>query len=775
MTLRKTLTLTLSLFFSISVFSQVTLSGKLTDAGSGEGLISATVRVGDTGTTTDFDGNYTIDLPAGKYTVEATYLGYETQTKTIELIEDQTLDFQLGESATLLNTATVTSGKFEKPLSEVTVSLEVVKPQLLENTNSTSVDDVLKKVPGVEIIDGQANIRGGSGWSYGAGSRVMLLMDDIPILQADAGLANWNDLPVENIEQIEVVKGAGSALYGSAAMNGIINVRTAYAKSEPVTKVSTFYTYFDDISDESQIWYDEQPREFGVSLSHKQKFEKLDLVAGGYYLNSNSFRQERYDRYGRVNTNLRYRYSDKLVFGVNANFNRANNSDYFYWAGLDSLYSPAPATITKGERLRYNVDPFITYFDNSGNRHRFLGRFHSTNNDNNNDQSNSSQLLYSEYQFQRQFENGLVATAGAVRIGNSVNAQLYGDTTFRTRNLAAYAQLEKKFFDRLNVSAGFRFENNRLIAPEISGCDTAFLTEIVTCDTIPNGEIIESRPVFRFGANYQAAKFTFIRASWGEGYRFPTLAEQFIQTETGGVVIGSNPELQSESGWSSEIGIKQGFRVGGFDGFLDVSGFWSQYNDMIEFNLTKFFPVATFQAINVGGTDIKGLEATVAGQGDLFGLPTSVLAGYIYLQPQFQEFDATTPAAGVEATEGQGNYLGSTLDENFLKYRTKHSAKIDIEFSPKVFSFGFSANYNSQIEAIDRIFETFNVIPGIAEYRDNNASGNLVLTARASVKFYKEQGKFSIVANNLTNEMYSIRPGIMEAPRSITGRLDWKF
>ena len=77
----------------------------------------------------------------------------------------------------------------------------------------------------------------------------------------------------------------------------------------------------------------------------------------------------------------------------------------------------------------------------------------------------------------------------------------------------------------------------------------------------------------------------------------------------------------------------------------------------------------------MGGTDIKGLEATVAGQGELFGIPTSVLAGYIYLQPQFREFDLTSPGAGEEATEGQLNFQRSTSEENFLKYSKNFKSK----------------------------------------------------------------------------------------------------
>ena len=59
------------------------------------------------------------------------------------------MDFALDPEATLLNTATVTSGKFEKPLSEVTVSLEILKPNLIENTSKASIDGALEKIPGV--------------------------------------------------------------------------------------------------------------------------------------------------------------------------------------------------------------------------------------------------------------------------------------------------------------------------------------------------------------------------------------------------------------------------------------------------------------------------------------------------------------------------------------------------------------------------------------------------------------------------------------------------
>jgi iron complex outermembrane receptor protein len=108
--------------------------------------------------------------------------------------------------------------------------MEVIKPSLVENTNATTMESIVDQVPGVNVIDGQANIRGGAGWSYGAGSRVLVLVDDIPQLSADASDAKWTFIPTENLEQVEVIKGATSALFGSSALNGVINFRTAYPR-----------------------------------------------------------------------------------------------------------------------------------------------------------------------------------------------------------------------------------------------------------------------------------------------------------------------------------------------------------------------------------------------------------------------------------------------------------------------------------------------------------------------------------------------------------------
>lgn len=781
------LTSSLLCFISLASFAQkATLTGKIIEAKTRTPLIAATVQVGSQGITTDLDGGFSFSLDAGDYELSISYVGYEPQKQSVTLApgEIKTVEILLEESLNILKTATVTSGKHEVALGEVTVSLDVIKPNLIQNTNQTSLSGLLEKVPGVNMVGDQANIRGGSGFSYGAGSRVLLLVDDIPIYQADAGFPQWEDVPLENVEQVEVVKGASSALYGSSALNGIINVRTAYAKSKPETSIAPFYTIYMNPKREELKWWDEQPYTTGINASHRRKIGKLDLVLGGYYQRSESYRDSSFTRRGRINMNTRYRITDRLSVGINANINKNKGSSFFFWQGQDDLYRPG-ASISRSENVRYNVDPYLTWFDPGNNRHKVMGRFFSVENNTGTaeaDQSNISDVYYGEYQFQRKMEKiGLVATTGFVYLGTKVRAPLYGDTTFTSRNLAGYLQLDKKFFDKLTFSAGFRFEDNTVLTPEEI---TYRQNEVVLLkDTIPGGEIKESRPVFRFGASYQLNGNTFLRASWGQGYRFPTIAEKFIYTFFGDVPILPNFDLHSETGWTAELGLRRGFKLDNFMGFVDLAAFVSEYSDMMEFIfVSKSF---AFQSQNIGDTQIKGAEISLNGKGNLFGWETTLLAGYTYIDPKFKEFGLDLPSGSPGRINAQGSSVCSQPDDpekkkckNVLKYRFRHTAKLDIEMRRKKFSFGVAAFYNSFMENIDAAFETPLLKPpkgiGLQEWRAAHDSGDVVWSLRSAFRF-SEKIKASAIVNNLFNREYSTRPAQLDAPRNVTLRMDFNF
>ncbi|MFZ4544845.1 MAG: TonB-dependent receptor [Saprospiraceae bacterium] len=736
--------------------AQSSIQGKISDS-NGEALLGVSVKVGNIGTISNASGEYLINVAAGSYRMECSYVGYETQTVVIniEKSEKKTVDFKLLISQNLLDQLTVTSGRYEKPLGEVTVSMEVLKTDLIERNNTQTIDNVLQKVPGFSIIGGQANIRGGSGFSYGTGTRVLILVDDIPALQADAGYPNWNDFQVETIEQVEVVKGASSALYGSAAMNGVVNIRTAYAKEKPLTTFSSFYTSYRDPNDKEQIWYrNKQPFETGVSLTHRQKFNKLDLVLGTNLRVIKSFLESTYDSTARITVGMRYRITDRLAIGFNSNINFGKSSSYYYWLdGNNGVFKANPTTLFQSKKLRYTIDPFVTYFDKYGNQHKILSRLYNVDNQVTAGNQNASSLIYGEYQFQRSWKNGWVTTAGLVATRTYSQAELYGDTIFTAYNSAIYLQIDKKI-GKLNLSAGGRYESNTIHSPRYIPL-SIFKTKY---DTIPTGVVREAKPVFRLGANYQVADYSFIRASIGQGYRFPTIAEKFITTRfSSAAFVVPNTKLSSETGWSAEIGIKQGIGFSNWKGYIDFAAFVNEYSDMMEFVFVpQYFG---FQSQNIGNTRIKGLEATLAGQGKIGNVSLSILSGYTFIDPKYKVF-------------GEREKKDISVDYNILKYRFKNSFKIDAEVNWKGLGAGFALNYNSNIEAIDKVFE--NIIPGVKEFRAANTKGALVMDFRVSYSFLKFY-KFSFILKNASNVIYTLRPALLEAPRNANFRLDIKF
>lgn len=725
------------------------ISGKITDSVTGEMLADATIRTANAGTQSDEKGEYKLNLAPGSYDVQFSYIGFVQKTIRITINEGElkNLNVSLYENATILQTTTVTAGKYETPLAEATVSLEVIKPSLIENTGSTTIDKVLDKIPSINIIDGQVNIRGGSGFSYGAGSRVLLLIDDLPALQADAGYTRWSDVPVENIEQVEVLKGAASALYGSAAMNGIINIRTGYARSVPETKAAIYARTVTSPADASKKWWHTPPVEYGAQILHKQRFNKLDVILGGFYSGGDQFIKDTYDRYFRINTGLRYRINNRLSIGVNLLLNDGESQSYFLWQNKDAgAWIGDTNTLSNSRKLNYFIDPSIVYFDKFGNKHKLLGRINKADNRNNANQSNSSNTYYGEYQVQREFSNlKLITTAGITETFSNIEAALYSNQKFSIENRAVYLQLDKKFGSRLSFSLGGRYEFNKINVPK------NFLRDSFNT---------EAKPVFRSGLNYQLGQATYLRASFGQGYRFPTIAEKFIRTSFSNFQIFPNDTLRSETGWSAELGLKQGFKIDDWYGFVDVASYWTEYKDMMEFTLVAGSEGIGFRSLNIGNTIIKGFDIGVAAQGNLFGLKTSLFTGYTYLDPKFVHFGAKEMNSS------------SNKEENILKYRFKHSFKFDGETHYKKFALGASVIYNSDMKAIDNVFNAF--IKDVKKFRDEHNKGFTIVDLRVSYQVINSL-KSSFIIGNVFNTEYSWRPGRLESMRNLTLRLDYNI
>src|SRR6218665_403850 len=287
-----TCVLSFLLFFSSSLHAQQTgvLKGKVADASTKEFLPGATIQVVSNmgkGTVTDIDGVYSMVLDTGLQQLVCNYIGFKADTFKVYINANEITEknINLKVVGKFLETIVVSSGKFDQKLEEMTVSMEVIKPNLINNKNTTSVETALEQVPGLTIIDNDPQIRGGSGFTFGVGSRVAIVVDGIPLLSGDAGRPEWSYIPVENIEQIEIIKGASSVLYGSSPLSGVINIRSAYPRSTPKTSINYSVGYYSQGEFPSVNWYDKSlPMFSNLNFFHSRVIKNnLDLVVGGNF------------------------------------------------------------------------------------------------------------------------------------------------------------------------------------------------------------------------------------------------------------------------------------------------------------------------------------------------------------------------------------------------------------------------------------------------------------------------------------------------------------
>ena len=786
-------------FLCSSAFAQSGIKGRISDGVTKETLLGVNVVVSDSmGTVTDLNGNYSLELKPGTYEVTYRYIGYETQILKTEIVDGtfKTQDMILKESSRQLDEVVVTAGKFEQKVGELTVSMEVIKPSLVQNKNTTDMDQIIDQTPGVAVVDGQANIRGGAGYSYGAGSRVLLMVDDMPMLSADAGDVKWDYLPIENLEQIEIIKGASSALFGSSALNGVINIRTAYAKDKPETKIITFAGMYNRFERDSVNWWNEaNPIQSGTSFYHARKMGSSDLVLGGFYLGDQGYRQLETEQRGRFNANYRYRFKkiDGLAAGVNVNSMYKRFGLFLIWQNADSgALKPSGGSVSSNINYKYNIDPYVTYYGKNGDRIYFKSRYYYVNNINNTNQGSVSDLIYTDLQYQKRFKRDMTMTGGFVTTFSRVRSQLYKNHD--GVNYAGYYQLDKKFFQKLNLSFGVRGEYFRINDFETEtdvalwkGLKFSSIDQVVIEDTVAKSKYVfkdvkrsdidsvtlikgsKIKPVFRLGLSYELTKATFLRASFGQGYRFPSVAERYVQTSASGLTIYPNDSLQPETGWSAEFGIKQGFKISDWYGYVDLAGFWTEYYNMMQFTSSIWGKPTDplggfgFKSINVGQARISGYDGSIVGKGKIYNVGTTILAGYTYINPINLSF-ADTSQYSKPQLYGQKMYEDTSLKNDFLKYRFKHMIKADVQLDYWKLSYGISYRYTSNMPNIDPIFESL-IVPGLKRYRQVNNKGYHVFDMRFSYQM-TEQSKVAMIVNNVFNVEYMTRPAYIMPPRT---------
>jgi len=762
--------------------SAAQLVGTVTDGDTGESLPGAVVMLGPATASTNIDGQFSLTVNTDDLNLRVRYVGYlEWNGQLDPWTGTQTKDIQLSPDVARIGTAVVSAGRFEQDLGEVSVSIDVLPPELVNQGAPTSADQSLSRTPGVTIVDSEPQIRGGSGYSFGAGSRVAVLLDGLPVLSGDAGRPTWGFLPLENLEQVEVVKGASSVLYGSSALSGVIQFRTAYPDPEPFTKVTVQHGVHSDPGNNRKYW--SQPlMQSSTSWLHTRRLANGDGISfGGQWLGSdghkgpqidaatgaahnrpyNPFTVDHYDaeRQWRVNGAWDHAPSNGgWGYGLRANAISGESVNTLLWSDADTgFYAATPGADTRTTQRMVTVDPHLERSNGAWN-HRLQGRFLSLVNDNDNDQANASNTWQSEYRSRYHTEHW-TATAGVYAQSTRSVAELYdagvGDSVHIAANRAAYLQVDAHPIKRLHVTAGGRYEH--------------FVLD----------DVSQGKSVFRAGLNYNLGQATFLRGSIGQGFRFPSIAEKFIRTTVGGISVFPSLDIQPESSTNMELGIKQGFRFGAkgqWKGFLDVAVFQQDFEDFIEYtfgvwgNSGNALLDLGFRSINTGQARVSGLEWSTMGTGAIGKWDIQWLIGQTLLDPVSLTPDSVYATFSSSAVGGVSyNSTSSDTTNQVLKYRILNTFRTNLSLQHEAgWTIGWNAARNTTIQNIDKAFLDIEEL-GLLEY-------GLIdwLAARPDAQWvhdfqcgrqFDDHHHVELIVRNAANLNYALRPLAAEPNR----------
>ena len=672
------------------------LCGRILDRQGGTALPGATVVVlgTESGALADEEGRFCLEgLPPGSYDLLVSFVGYEARKlRDVEAGSGRDMQISLRRSSIELPSLVVSATRRRQAFIEAPLSLSVANSGDIAAHNSFTLQAPLRYQPGVSMVGSQVNIRGSSGYSRGTGSRVLLLLDGFPMLSADLGDIKWRAIPVGEVERLEVIKGSGSALYGTGALGGVINVITRQPSADPRTRFRLLGGLYSQPAHESWRWTDDPMYLTGMDWSHNRRLGRTGaLVSAGYKRSSGYHENDDFRRY-HLFAKAVHHFAPGTYWSNLVNWSVDDHGVFLRWKNrLEPLKVPAKdrdaSTVSwnlylnsefyrlHNRSLGYRLKGFYyrTAFDNTRSAGGFESAGHKT--------GGEVQVDYTGWK-------PAALTAGTSAAYDIVRSP--GDFLGRRSllNLAFYSHGVYSLLPQAEISVGLRYDLHRREPGGQSAMESP-------CPPSSNRDIRLLQRQFspQVGLSYRFGSGTALRASAGRGFRAPSVAEIHTQAAASGLLVCPNPGLLAEHNWSSELGVRQLFAD-----FLalDLALFRNTFEDLIEARPNPLPDAAAAAASfrNISRARIRGLE--VEGQ---LALPHGLRwrTAFTYLDAvEFLDPDEILPP-----------YCRKDLvpgEEAPLPYRFRHQLTTGIAATGRGNRMGATLRYLSRFERVSGLF-----------------------------------------------------------------------
>ncbi len=630
----------------------VTITGTVLNADTGEPLAGANVFIKDSflGASTDANGRYKIQrVPAGEVMLKASYIGFESVTKELVFNPEKTIQvsFELSPVAIQTEQIIVTGSRQPEELASAASSVNVLNRKDIQRRNEFTIDQALHSVPGVTMVGENINIRGGSGYNRLGGNRTLVLLDEVPIMTSDMGNANWNILPITEVEHIEVLKGAASSLYGSGAISGVVNIITQKPAQEPSLSFRHASGIYDQPSVPQWKWTNKTLHLHRTDLSYSNTYGPVGVRVAFSHHQSTGDRQNGWFRRWYMTGKAVAQLSGQSTLTLFSTYSSEERELFLQWREQDqALKVPKPdigdqvaldgfvgyavyhklfsPTLSTKARVSYNQQLVGMPFNITGAFTPAIG-------------------LSGEWQVNWKPHPQHSLSGGLNYKYDTVESKFYGNQN--AHGLSPFIHEIWKLSDLVQLNAGLRYDNYILV-----------------------GDSLETQWSPRFGFSYQPVNGTVFHGSAGRGFRAATVVERFIDAGSRDFRAKPNPTLRPERSSLFDLGVRQSI---GNTMYAEITGFYNFYTDLIEPTLSTDL---TARFVNKPKARIRGVEAQWRWR--VWNDRLSLFASATYMDPE--EIDS-----------------GKTLP-----YRPRWTGYISPTFSIADFDVGADYRYMSRLERV---------------------------------------------------------------------------
>jgi len=666
----------------------------------------------------DNQGRYRLSVAPGKTVVRIAHIGYASVLDTLTLGAADSVErnyFLRPTAVELQPYIVVTAAKRSQLLDQAVTSVAVLEQPDIARRAITTVDEAVDKAPGVQFLNGQVNIRGSTGYVQGLGSRVLLLVDGVPANQGDRGGINWDLVPLDRVERVEVVKGAGSSLYGSAALGGVVNLITREIPLGFHARVRATGSLFGNPPHDIWRFRDYTGAREGIDVtgSYGTDMFRGSYSAGGWH--SDGYREQDRQDHWQTGGKAEWRAAPGTVVTGGGSWASDQYQVPLRWCvrgrcdDRGQAYQPFRIdTSGLGSHTRSDKGYLTASLDRAPSPRVALHaraswlRTHFVDFQPGNDDAGVANRVGAELRGNLSPTSGQDVTVGAEGARSDVTSDIFGNHS--QTELAAYGESERGV-GPAQLTAGARID--------YLAVDGGSLSAVVSP---------------RVGGVLPTARATW-RVSIGRGFRAPSLAERFVSTTVSGLTVIPNPSLTPETAWSFELG-----NATRWSGALrsDVALFWTEAYDLIEPHVDT--TLAQIQFRNVARARLVGLDLALGASPLTPQLTTSLAYTFLYSR------DLALDSA--------------------LAFRPTHLLTLTADYHWRAFGVGGDFRYSSRFERVEL-------------YPDDPRVDAEVLDLRASW----EQGPLAarVLVTNALDYIYNLVPRTLAPVRTLSVTLTWTY